>query len=329
MIKDLPKIELHCHLDGSVRVETIIDIAKKDNIKMSSYKFDDIKKIVQVNENCSSLNEYLEKFHITNKVMQTKESLERITYELLEDASKENIKYMEIRFAPQLHTKNNLTYKEIIQSVLKGIEKAENRYEIRANIILSCMRNMSEESAIEVIEQGKEFLNKGVVAIDLAGPEEEGFSNKFKNATDLAREYGYKITIHAGEQASANNVIDAINLLGATRIGHGIKIENLKQAYDLVKEKEVMLEMCPTSNIHTKNVENISKYPLYKFYKDNIKISFNTDNRTVSNVDLSNEIDIILKEFDISVEDYKKIYLDTIDKCFCDEETKKWLRKFI
>ena len=329
MINKLPKIELHCHLDGSVRVDTIIDIAKKEGIKLDSYKRCDIEKLIQVPNDCTSLNEYLKRFDLPNKVMQSSENIKRITFELLEDAQKENIKYIEIRFAPLLHLQKGLSIEEVIQSAIDGINQAQRIYDIKGNLILSCMRNMSEDDAILLIEKGRKFLNKGVVAIDLAGPEEEGFANKYKRAIELARSYGYNITIHAGEAASAQNVIDAINILKAQRIGHGVRIKDMKDAYDLVKKTGVVLEMCPTSNIQTKAIECLNKYPLYDFYKDGIKLSINTDNRTVSNIDLSNEIKVISDEFNMSKEKYKDIYLNTIDAIFADESTKKWLRRLI
>ena len=328
-MKKLPKIELHCHLDGSVRVNTIIDIAKKENIKLDSYKKCDIEKIVQVPSDCTSLNEYLKRFDLPNKVMQNSKNLKRITFELLEDAYSENVKYIEIRFAPMLHLNGGLSVKEVIQSVIDGINEAEKIYDIKGNIILSCMKNMSEEDAILVIEEGKEFLNKGVVAIDLAGPEEEGFARTYERAMKLARGYGYNITIHAGEAASGQNVIDCINILKAQRIGHGVRIKDMKEAYDLVKNTGVTLEMCPTSNIQTKAIEDFKKYPLYDFYKDGINLSINTDNRTVSNIDLTNEIKIISNEFNMSKEEYKDIYLKSVDASFADESTKQWLRSLV
>lgn len=329
MINKLPKIELHCHLDGSVRVDTIIDIAKKEGIKLDSYERCDVEKLVQVPNDCTSLNEYLKRFDLPNKVMQSSENIKRITFELLEDAQKENIKYIEIRFAPLLHLEKGLSVEEVIQSAIDGITKAEKIYDIKGNIILSCMRTMSEDDAILLIEKGRKFLNKGVVAIDLAGPEEEGFVKKYKRVIELARSYGYNITIHAGEAASAQNVIDSINILKAQRIGHGVRIKDMKDAYDLVKKTGVVLEMCPTSNIQTKAIESLKKYPLYDFYKDGIKLSINTDNRTVSNIDLSNEIKVISDEFNMSKEEYRDIYLNNIDAIFADESTKKWLRRLI
>lgn len=329
IVSKLPKIELHCHLDGSVRAQTIIDIAKKENINIPSFDVNQINKLVRVHSDCTSLVDYLKTFDIPNRVMQSKYSLKRITFELLEDAANENIKYMEIRFAPLLHIHKGLSVDEIIESVLEGVYEAQSKYDIKANLILSCMRTMTVEDALLVINSGRKFLRKGVIATDLCGPELEGFCETFKDVMRIAKNYGYRITIHAGEGASGKNVLDAINILGAERIGHGVRINDIKIAYNAVKDNNVLLEICPTSNIQTKAVDSYDNHPLYKFYKDGLKISINTDNRTVSSINLTDELELIFDKYRLDINDYKKIYLDTVDASFADEQTKKWLRNFI
>lgn len=328
-ILNLPKIELHCHLDGSVRPETMIDIARKENIKIPSFDIEDIKKRVIIPIECESLNEYLKAFTIPNLVMQSKESLRRIAFELYEDAAKENVKYMEIRFAPILHTMEGLKIDEVIESVLDGINDAEKQYNIKGNLILGCMRFMSIEKAYEVIEAGKKFIGKGVVAIDLCAAEEEGFCRKFVEPMKLARKYGYRITIHAGETGIGKNVLEAVELLGAERIGHGVFIRNCKEAYDIVKEKNVTLEMCPTSNVQTKAVKDFNDHPMYDFFKDGINVTVNTDNRIVSNTDMTNEIHIVFSKFNITYEDYIEIYKKSVEASFADIKIKNELYSMI
>lgn len=326
---DLPKIDLHCHLDGSLRPETIVDIAKEEGINIPTFDVNEIKKQVIVPLECSSLKEYLKAFIIPNLVMQSKESLRRTTFELFEDAAKENVKYMEVRFAPILHTAKGLEIEEIIQSVLEGIRNAEDVYEIKGNLILCCMRNMPTDSAIEVIEKGKKFLGKGVVAVDLCADENEGFCEKFLGPITLARKYGYKVTIHAGETGIGKNVLDAVELLGAERIGHGVFIKNCKEAYKIVKDKNIVLEMCPTSNVQTKAVKTFSEHPIYDFYKDGIKVTVNTDNRSVSDTNMEKEFEIIFREFNINYEDYKRIYFNSIEASFAGLEIKEALKNFL
>ncbi|MEH7073140.1 adenosine deaminase [Neobacillus drentensis] len=325
----LPKIELHCHLDGSLRPETILDIAKSEGIRLPSMDKEEIQRELIAPLECESLDEYLEKFAIPNLVMQSKENLRRITFELFEDAARENVKYMEVRFAPLLHTAGGLEVDEIIQSVLEGLKDAEEQYDIKGNLILSCMRTMSAERAFEVVEKGKKFLGKGVVAIDLCASEEEGFSGRFVEPIALAREYGYRVTIHAGEAGVGKNVLEAVELLGAERIGHGVFIKDCDEAYNIVKEKNVVLEMCPTSNVQTKAVNQFSEHPIHQFHSDGIKVTINTDNRTVSDTTMANECNIVFNEFNISEEDYKQIYNNSVEASFADAETKEILKKYL
>ncbi|KKY00536.1 adenosine deaminase [Paraclostridium benzoelyticum] len=327
--KKLPKIELHCHLDGSVRPQTIIDLANMKNIDIPSKNIDEIKNMMVAPKDCKSLDEYLKRFELPGLIMQDEDSLERIAFELMEDASRENIVYIEIRFAPLLHINKGLTTKQVIESVLKGIKKAESIYDIKGNLILSCMRTMSVESSYNVIEAGKEYLNNGVVAIDLCSSENKQFCEKFEEPIALARSYGYRVTIHAGETGIGENVYDAITLLKAERIGHGVFIKDCEKAYNLVKKNNVTLEMCPTSNLQTKAIKNIENYPLNYFHKDGIKVSLNTDNRTVSDIDLTNEYNIIFNNFEMSEHDYKTIYLNSVEASFADENTKDKLRNYI
>ncbi|MCM3567314.1 adenosine deaminase [Neobacillus mesonae] len=320
----MPKIELHCHLDGSVRVETIIDIARKEGIPLPSFDKNELQKELIAPLECDSLDEYLKRFSLPNLVMQSKDSLRRITFELFKDAATENVKYLEVRFAPLLHTVKGLGVEEVIQSVIEGMREAENCYEIKGNIILSCMRTMSVESAFEVVEKGKKFLGKGAAAIDLCASEEEGFCKRFVEPILLAKEYGYRVTIHAGETGIGKNVLEAVELLGAERIGHGVFIKDCAEAYKIVKERQVVLEMCPTSNVQTKAVHQYAEHPIYKFHQDGIKVTINTDNRTVSDTTMAKEINLVNKEFNLSEEDYRQMYVNGVEASFADQETKEW-----
>lgn len=328
-LKKLPKIELHCHLDGSVRPETIIELAKIEGVKLPSHDIETIKNILIAPMNCTSLNEYLERFQIPVAVMQSKESLKRIAFELMEDSAKENIKYIEIRFAPLLHTNKGLSSEEIIQSVLEGIREGERYYDIKGNLILSFLRHMPVETVFEVIEIGKKYIGNGVVAIDLCASEEKGFCKKFIEPFALGRKYGYKVTIHAGETGIGENVLDAIRTLGAERIGHGIYIKNCKEAYDIVKEENIFLEVCPTSNVQTKAVNSFDLHPILDFYKDGIKVTINTDNRTVSNTTLTNEYSVVKNNFEMDFDIYKDIYLNSVEAAFTDSQTKKNLKSLL
>ncbi len=324
-INNLPKIELHCHLDGSLRVETVIELAKKENILLDSYDYDYVKNLLTIAEDCNSLDEYLKRFDLPNEVLQTKENLRRASYELLEDAAKENIKYIEVRFAPIFHTKKGLALEEIIESVIDGIKDAENKYDIKGNVIISCIRGLDLNHVYESIRAGEKYLGKGVVAIDLASSEKEDFAYEYIEAMKIAKEKGFRITIHAGETGFGKNVRDSINLLGAERIGLGVFIYNDEEAYNLVKENGITLEMCPKSNVDTKAVNSYEDHPIYKYHKDNIKVNLSTDNRTVSNINLNEETSKLIETFKVNLDEYKEIYINSVNAAFCDDETKAML----
>lgn len=322
---ELPKIELHCHLDGSLRVDSVVEEIRTQNIDISEDDIVNINSILKAPQDCTSLVEYLSAFDMPLKVLQSKRAIRRFVFEVFEDAYKENIVYLELRFAPILHTQKGLSMKEIISSAIEGMNNAKDRYDIEGGLILCCMKNFSEEDAISTIESGKEFLGKGVCAVDLAGPEDEAFAYKFINAMKLAKEYGYKITIHAGEAASAQNVKDSIKLLHADRIGHGVRTIESEEVYNLVKENNVLLEICPTSNLQTKTVESLEKHPLIKYFKDGLAFSINTDNRTVSDTTETKECSIVSKLVCMNVDDYKKIYYNTVGAIFASDKVKQKL----
>lgn len=322
---ELPKIELHCHLDGSLRVDSVLEEITLQNINISEKELNSMDSILRAPQNCTSLVEYLSAFDMPLKVLQSKRAIRRFTFEVFEDAYKENIVYLELRFAPILHTQNRLSMKEVISSAINGMNDAKNKYDIEGGLILCCMKNFSEKDAINTIESGKEFLGKGVCAVDLAGPEDEGFAYKFINAMSLAKKYGYNITIHAGEAGSAQNVYDAINILHADRIGHGVRSIESKDVYELVKEKKILLEICPTSNVQTKTVKNLENHPLVKYFKNDISFSINTDNRTVSATTETKECSIVAKLIGMNVDDYKKIYYNTVRAIFASDKVKQKL----
>ncbi len=325
---NLPKIDLHCHLDGSVRPQTIIDLAREQNLSLPTDNIDEIRTLMIAPETCLNLDEYLKRFELPLSVMQTAEGIERISFELFEDAAKENVKYLEVRFGPLLHLEQGLTLDQIIGSAVKGMKKAEQMYDIKGNYILSLLRHMPKETIKGVVDAGEKYLKDGVAAFDLAGGEADGFCQEFIPYAQYAADKGYRITIHAGEQGSGQNVHDAVSLLGAERVGHGIHITGHAEAYDLVKSREVALETCPSSNVQTKAVENLSSHPLKAFYKDGILVTINTDNRTVSNTTMTDEVRKVMEEFSLSREDYFNIYKVSVEHAFASESVKQHLLQY-
>jgi adenosine deaminase len=280
-------------------------------------------------ETCHNLEEYLTRFELPLQVMQTQPALERISYELFEDAAKENVKYLEVRFAPLLHVNQGLSIDQILTAVITGMQRAESEFDIKGNYILCILRTMPKDEIKAVIDAGANHLNKGVIAFDLAGAELPGFCHEFIEPTEYARSLGYHVTIHAGEQGDGQNVQDAIELLGAERVGHGIHIMHHEGGYQAVQKNQIGLETCPSSNVQTKAVDHLGSHPVKAFYEQDLPVTINTDNRTVSNTTMTQEIQKICEAFQLSMSDYKAIYLNSVEQSFATDSVKNRLRELI
>lgn len=324
-IKNIPKAELHCHLDGSIRPETIFELAEAENILLNTRNLHEFKKQVQVPSDCASLKEYLEKFTLPIMVMQKSGNIKRITKELLEDCANDGVKYIEIRFAPYLHTEQGLTFEEIVESVLNGMDEGFREYGIYSNLILCVMRHMSPDIGMELVEKGRKYIGNGVVAVDLAGNEHDFPPHIFTEVFNKAKEYGYHITIHAGETGIPENITNSINLLHAERIGHGIFAYKNEGVYKDLIRSQIPLEMCPTSNLHTQAAPSYEEHPLKKYLDSGVFVTLSTDNRTVSNTTMTNEEIQLEKAFKLKELDFINLYKRTIEASFASEEVKNVL----
>lgn len=325
-LKELSKIELHCHLDGSVRLESLYELLLAGG-HIEEQPMDEFEKLVSVGESCDSLKEYLEKFDWPLKVMQTEENLERITYEILEDFSRQNIIYAEIRFAPYLHMARGLDFDQVLRSVLAGKTRAEKDFDIKSNFILIAMRHEDPARSLELVEKGGRYLNKGIVAVDLAGNEHDFPAEIHEEAIELAHKLGYKLTIHAGETGIERNIDIAVNRLGAQRIGHGIAAIKDDSIMEMLAEKNIYLEMCPISNIDTKAVETIEDYPIRDFIKRGIGVTINTDNTRVSDTCLEKEYRFLMDNLDFTIEEIKLLINNSLEAAFIGESEREELRK--
>lgn len=311
-IKKIKKVELHLHLDGSVSIDTLH--------KLSNIEFDKLKEQIIAKDKCENLTEYLTKFQLPLSFMQESNNLKLIASDLVKYLEEENVIYAEIRFAPKLHTQNGLTLDEIVNSVLEGLKESK----VKINLILCMMRHFTFKENLETIEIAKKYLNKGVCAIDLAGDENKYPLDNFIDLFKIAKEQAIPYTIHAGENGSYKEVLKAINL-GSKRIGHGVHAIESERIQQLIKEKDILLEICPTSNVQTNTIDIYKNHPIYKFYKDGIKICINTDNKTVSNISLTNEYIKLYNTFNFSNNDFIKMNKYAIEKAFISEQEKKEL----
>lgn len=319
IIKNVPKVELHVHLDGSVRVETVAFLLGIE-IKTAYQN-------MVCDQNTSSLTDYLTKFELPLQAMQTEKNLKKIIKELLEDLKKEHVIYAEIRFAPWLHTRHGLTQKQVVQAILEGAKEISN---IKYNFILCCMRNdilNQNKNNWETIEVAKEFLKNKVVALDLAGDEAKYPTVLFEELFKRAKKFGIPYIIHAGEALDYHSIETAIQM-GAKRIGHGVSAVQNETVIKQLNEQNILLEICPESNLNTKIVFNKKDHPIQKLFKKT-NVSINTDNRTVSDITLTQEYEDMITLFGFTLEDIKTCNIKAIEHAFIKEEEKQILKKQI
>lgn len=317
-VQNMPKIELHVHLDGSVRLQTASEL--------SGVPLSGCEQKMMVQNDCSDLNEYLRKFDFPLSLLQTKENLKRVSKELAIDLRKENVVYAEIRFAPGLHINNELNYDEIIESIMMGLNEVPS---LKYNLILCMMRNHNLDINKKVIKTAKKYLNKGVCAVDLAGAEALYPTKNFKVLFDYAKQMKIPFTIHAGEADGIDSIKSALEF-GTKRLGHGVRIIESDDLMNVAKDQKIYFEICPTSNIQTGLYKNLEIHPIKKLFDEGLLITINTDNRTVSNITLTDEYENLMDTFQFSISEIIKMNVNAIDASFLSDEEKVELKnKFI
>lgn len=316
--KSLPKIELHCHLDGSLSLEIVQKLLRA---RGESHTLAELEQLMRAPEDCADLSEYLQRFDLPNQVLQTREELAVCAFDLAEQAAKENVKYIEVRFAPKFSTAEGLSVPEVLAAVEEGLARAREQYDINTGIIVCGMRGLSEKANLTMLHDAMELYGAGVVACDLAGDEKAYPVTEFGYFFEQAAKYGIPYTIHAGECGSRENIRDSI-AMGAGRIGHGIAMLGDHELQKMCAQRRIGVELCPTSNLQTKALSDFRKYPFEEFYKAGVPLSINTDNRTVSGTNLTREIERIARTFVLTGEMYDKIYRDSVECSFANDDVK-------
>ncbi|MGA8761403.1 MAG: adenosine deaminase [Candidatus Sulfotelmatobacter sp.] len=325
-LQSLPKVLLHEHLDGVLRPQTVIELAK--DAGYTGLPTSDRHALAQwfhQSANRGSLAKYLEGFSHTIAVMQTEEALERVAYEQAGDLSQDGVVYFETRFAPVFHTRRGLTHQQIVTAVLKGLERGRKDFGISSGLLICAMRNM--EGSLEMAELAVDFRTRGVVGFDLAG-EEGGYPpKKHVAAFHYIQRENFNITIHAGEGYGKESIWQAIQYCGAHRIGHGtrliddiavvngkaVKLGDLAQ---YVLDKRIPLEICLLSNVHTGATPSLAEHPFKIFYQEGFRVTLNTDNRLMSCTSMTQEFEAAANTFGLSLDDFEKITVNAMKSAF-------------
>jgi adenosine deaminase len=326
VLQSLPKVLLHEHLDGVLRPQTVIELARDTGYAdLPTNDPDALSHWFFRGANQGSLAKYLEGFAHTIAVMQTEEALQRIAYEQAGDLSRDGIVYFETRFAPVFHTQKGLTHQQIVSAVLKGLERGRKDFGVSSGLIICAMRNMN--ASLEMAELAVDFRARGVVGFDLAG-EEGGYPpKKHVDAFHYIQRENFNITVHAGEGYGKESIWQAIQYCGAHRIGHGtrliddiavvdgraVKLGDLAQ---YVLDKRIPLEICLLSNVHTGATPSLAEHPFKILYQEKFRVTLNTDNRLMSNTTMTTEFEAAADAFGLSLADFEKITINAMKSAF-------------
>ncbi len=311
---NFPKIDLHLHIDGSLSLPCFQTLASNVGLSMTDAQ---IRKAVMVSDTCQSLPEYLQCFELPTRLLQTEKALTLSTFDLIHNLEAQGLFYAELRFAPQHYTKQGLTQQQTVAAVLKGVDMAKKAgFHIRIGILLCMLVNGSPADNQETAELAVAYKDIGIAGLDLAGPESAVPMSEFQLLFHFAYQSGLPFTIHAGECGDYENISRAISF-GARRIGHGCAARFSEECMRLLEKEQIILEMCPTSNVQTKAVPTLSAHPIRLFFDRGIAVTVNTDNMTVSNTTLDNEYALLKKQFHFTDQELAKMSQTALHGAFC------------
>jgi adenosine deaminase len=303
----LPKTDLHVHLDGSLRVPTILDLAQQQGIRLPADTPEGLRQALHVGQICDSLVTYLGAFETTLSVLQTEQALYRAAYELAQDAAAENVRYMEVRYSPILHTRRGLRLTAVVEAVTQALRQAQKDFGIDSGVIICGIRSISPASSLEMAQLAVAYKNHGVVGFDLAGAEFNYPAKAHKDAFLLILKNNINCTAHAGEAYGPESVAQAIHYLGAHRIGHGVRLREDGDLLNYVNDHRIPLEVCPSSNVQTGAVPTIDVHPIRFLYNFGVRVTVNTDNRLMTDTTVSRELFLLHKHLGFTVDEVRQL----------------------
>ena len=315
LLQRLPKAELHCHLDGSVRPETLLELGVELGVAMPRSDAESLRQYMLVRD-ARNLEDYLSRFAVTLSVMQTEAALERIAYELAADAAAEGVRYIEVRYAPVLNTAGGLSLGAAVEAPLRGLTRAEREHGIVGRIIVCAIRNMAKDIALELAKLAVAYRGRGVVAFDLAGGERGNPAAAHARAFEYARLHDLPCTCHAGEGDGPDSVRQALHICGAHRLGHATRLIEDESLTEFVNDRRIPLEICLTSNVQTRATDSYATHPLRAYFERGLNVVLNTDNRLMSGVTLTDEYVIAAETLGFGFDDLATIALNGFHSAF-------------
>lgn len=326
-IQNLPKTDLHCHLDGSLRAETVLDIARIENVDLGVSNLDALKKKLVCGDKVTDLPQFLQAFGLTCSVLQTKEAIERVAFELAEDCFFENVTYLEVRFSPLLMLEKGLSWEEAVRAVSMGLKKAERQYPIQTGIIICALRVDDPSLNAKLAYESTKWVQHGVIGFDLAHAEAGNPAKKHAEAFKIAKAGGLQLTVHAGEAWGPSSIHQAIDACDAQRIGHGLTLIEDPLLMEKMKSEKIFVECCPSSNVQISLIPDFKNHPIKKYILNDMPVTLNTDNRLLTGIRVSDEYVRCAEHLDMKKDQLITLARNGFEAAFVDESSKKDLLK--
>jgi adenosine deaminase len=316
----LPKLDLHCHLDGAVRPSTLVALAAEKGLSWPP----DAASRCRVAPACNSLHEFLKTFDFFLPALGSRAGLRRAALELCRDMKSDGVIYFEARFAPTLWVDAGFPPEEAVEGALEGLRQGEAETGVKSGLILCGLRNFTPDRTLVAAKLAHRYRDHGVIGLDIAGDERLPLA-AHREGFDEARRLGVPITIHAGEAGPASNVLEALDF-GATRIGHGVHVVEDPRVLDVAVKRGAVFEMCLTSNVMTHAVDRMAGHPFAKFLRDGVKVTLNTDDPGVQGSTLTQDFERAERELGLGKPELKRAVLNAVDAAFAPESTRASLR---
>ncbi len=316
IIQRLPKTDLHCHLDGCLRPRTLLELADAQGVKLPTRRLPELTRILMAGKRTRNLGDYLKIFDLTLGVLQEKQALYRVAYELAEDAAAENVRHLEVRYSPVLHRRRRLSYEDIVDPVIAGLADAGRRHNLSTGVIVCGIRSMNPRTSLRLAELAVAYKGRGVLGFDLAGQEKDYPAKAHRAAFQLILNNNINLTVHAGEAFGPPSISQALHQCGAHRIGHGTRLREDQDLMAYVNDHRIPLEVCLSSNVQTRAVRSLETHPFSFYFRKGLRVTLNTDSRLISATTVSHEIALAVRRFGLGPYEVKRVVINGFKSAF-------------
>jgi adenosine deaminase len=319
---EIPKVELHLHLEGAIPIETLFNLIQRQGKEPSIKTLDDLRKKLAY----TNFAHFIEVWSWKNTFIKEEKDFEEIAYRVLDNLNKQNVKYVEAFYSPGDYWRQGLSVQGITECLIKGKERAYRDFGIRSELIIDLIRDHGPERSVQYLEEVTDYLGKGIIGIGLGGSEQSFPADPYASVYQEARKRGFRLTAHAGEVAGANSIWTVVEKLGVERIGHGVRAYEDPQLVSLLKERQIPLEMCVISNVKTGVCKSVETHPIKQYLQHGLVVTVNSDDPTMFNTSISLEYSELVQKLGFTASDLKRLSMNGIDASFMSDGDKKLMK---